>query len=71
MITMGMGENNTIQVQAHNAMQQQWLEFANCYEKQLVPTVDIQAGIAALQLALQIEASAKAYISQHTIQSIQ
>ena len=66
-----MGENNTIQVQAHNAMQQQWLEFVNCYEKQLVPTVDIQAGIAALLLALQIEASAKAYISQHTIQSIQ
>ena len=65
------GENNTIQVQAHNAMQQQWLEFANCYEKQLAPTVDIQAGIAALQLALQIEARAKEYISQNTIQSIQ
>jgi predicted dehydrogenase len=65
------GENNTIQVQPHNAMQQQWLEFAQCYEQQLVPRVDIQAGIAALQLALQIEASAKDYISQNTIQSIQ
>jgi predicted dehydrogenase len=65
------GENNTIQVQPHNAMQQQWLEFAQCYEQQMVPRVDIQAGIAALQLALQIEASAKDYISQNTIQSIQ
>ena len=65
------GENNTIQVQPHNAMQQQWLEFAQCYAQQLVPRVGIQAGIAALQLALQIEASAKAYISQNTIQSIQ
>lgn len=65
------GENQTIHVTPHNAMQQQWLEFANCYEKQLVPTVDIQAGIAALQLALQIEARAKEYISQNTIESIQ
>jgi predicted dehydrogenase len=65
------GENNTLQEQAHNAMQQQWLEFAQCYVQQLVPSVDIEAGIAALQLALQIEASAKAYISQNTIQSIQ
>jgi predicted dehydrogenase len=65
------GENNTIQVRPHNAMQQQWLEFAQCYEQQLVPRVDIQAGIAALQLALQIDASAKEYISQNTIQSIQ
>jgi hypothetical protein len=65
------GENNTIHVKPHNAMQQQWLEFAHCYEQQLVPRVDIQAGIAALQLALQIEASAKEYISQNTIQSIQ
>ena len=70
-IQSNTGENNTLQVQAHNAMQQQWLEFAQCYAQQLVPRVDIQAGIAALQLALQIEASAKAYISQNTIQSIQ
>jgi virulence factor len=65
------GENRTIHVTPHNAMQQQWLEFTQCYEQQLVPRVDIQAGIAALQLALQIEASAKEYISQNTIQSIQ
>ena len=70
-IQSSTGEHNSIQVMPHNAMQQQWLEFANCYEQQLVPRVDIQAGIAALQLALQIEASAKEYISQNTIQSIQ
>jgi predicted dehydrogenase len=64
-------ENNSIHVKPHNAMQQQWLEFAYSYEQQLVPRVDIQAGIAALQLALQIEAKANAYISQNTIQSIQ
>lgn len=65
------GENNTLHVTPHNAMQQQWLEFAHCYEQQLVPRVDIHAGIAALHLALQIEAKANAYISQNTIQSIQ
>ncbi len=70
-IQSSTGEHNSIQVKPHNAMQQQWLEFAHCYEQQLVPRVDIQAGIAALQLALQIEASAKEYISQNTIQSIQ
>lgn len=65
------GVNNTKQVKQHNAMQKQWLEFAECFEQQLVPRVDIQAGIAALQLALQIEASAKEYISQNTIRPIQ
>jgi predicted dehydrogenase len=70
-IQSSTGEHNSIQVKPHNAMQQQWREFAHCYEQQLVPRVDIQAGIAALQLALQIEASAKEYISQNTIQSIQ
>jgi predicted dehydrogenase len=70
-IQSSTGEHNSIQVKPHNAMQQQWLEFAHCYEQQLAPRVDIQAGIAALQLALQIEASAKDYISQNTIQSIQ
>jgi hypothetical protein len=52
-------------------MQQQWLEFAHCYQQDLVPRVDILAGIAALQLALQIEAKANAFISQNKIQSIQ
>ena len=70
-IQSSTGEQNSIQVKPHNAMQKQWLEFAHCYEQQLVPRVDIHAGIAALQLALQIEASAKEYISQNTIQSIQ
>jgi predicted dehydrogenase len=65
------GENNTQHVTPHNAMQQQWLEFAHCYQQDLVPRVDILAGIAALQLALQIEAKANAFISQNTIQSIQ
>lgn len=65
------GENNTIHVTPHNAMQQQWLEFAHCYQQKLIPRVDILAGIAALQLALQIEAKANAFISQNTIQSIQ
>ena len=65
------GENKTIHVTPQNAMQQQWLEFANCFEQQKVPRVDIRAGLAALQLALQIEAHAKAYISQNTIQPIQ
>ena len=70
-IQSNTGENSTTQVNPHNAMQQQWLEFAHCHAQQLVPRVDIHAGIAALQLALQIEASAKAYISQNTIQPIQ
>lgn len=66
-----VGEKNTIHVTPHNAMQQQWLEFAHCYHQQLVPRVDLQAGIAALHLALQIEARAMEYISQNTIQSVQ
>lgn len=65
------GENNNLHVTPHNALQQQWLEFAHCYHQQLVPRVDLQAGIAALHLALQIEARAMEYISQNTIQSEQ
>jgi hypothetical protein len=70
-IQSSSAESNTIQVKPHNAMQQQWLDFAHCHQQQLVPRVDVQAGIAALQLALQIEAGAKEYISQNTMQSIQ
>lgn len=70
-IQSASGELSNIQVIPQNALQQQWLEFAQCFEQQSVPSVDIKAGISALQLALDIEALAKSYISQNSISSIQ
>lgn len=55
-------EPQHIQVPDHNALAQQWLEFAGCIEQQTMPKAGVEAGIKALQLALQIDRAAKNYI---------
>lgn len=51
-------------VSDHNALQQQWLDFASVVQQKQPPKVDLRAGINALDLALQIDALARDFISE-------
>lgn len=51
-------------VPSQNALEQQWLDFCNCFKKNKLPIVGQNAGISALKLALQIEDMAQKKLIQ-------
>ncbi len=54
-----------------NALQTQWLDFASAYHAGHAPRVGAEAGLRALELALEIDARAQAQIAQNSKHFIQ
>ena len=64
-------EIEALEVEPSNALQTQWLDFASAYQAGHAPRVGAEAGLRALELALEIDARAQAQIAQNSKHFIQ
>jgi predicted dehydrogenase len=64
-------EIEALEVEPSNALQTQWLDFASAYQAGHAPRVGAEAGLRALELALEIDARAQAQITQNSKHFIQ
>ena len=64
-------EIEALEVVPSNALQTQWLDFASAYQAGHAPRVGAEAGLRALELALEIDARAQAQIAQNSKHFIQ
>ena len=64
-------ETEALEVVPSNALQTQWLDFASAYQVGHAPRVGAEAGLRALELALEIDARAQAQIAQNSKHFIQ
>ena len=62
---------DVLEVVPSNALQTQWLDFASAYHAGHAPKVGVEAGLRALELALEIDARAQAQIVQNSKHFIQ
>jgi predicted dehydrogenase len=64
-------EIEALEVEPSNALQTQWLDFASAYQAGHAPRVGAEAGLRALELALEIDARAQVQIAQNSKHFIQ